>query len=362
LANCGPPESPPDNLALALGRVNLLTSTARSVLWIDDEIRSDDAIVRLLECAGRTIRCVKTGEEGLRLAAAESFDQILLDLGLPDTPGHKVLARLRAAGIVTPVIIVTGYPTLGSAFTTGRFGASAFVSKPVLWDELVGVLDNLPTVSQSIVQGPDAEGISGPSFGSVANLIAVCDRVASASPSAATSASGNTDLITALLRAIVDPSLPVSAFIGCAEALRSCINADVCSSQERALAVRSRVFSRPKQLIAADDRVKKALESMRQTIAQGVRPAQADVAAALHVHSSHLGRLILADTGLSFSGWRCGFTMQAAVQHLVNGNDRVKHISGDLLGFEHQSEFDRQFHSLFGLAPTAFRRLWKCTC
>jgi DNA-binding response OmpR family regulator len=76
-----------------------------------------------------------SGQEGLRLAAEQKPDIILLDVLLPDQDGWAVLTaittKLELAGI--PVIVVTTADERGLAET---LGATAYLSKPVGADEL----------------------------------------------------------------------------------------------------------------------------------------------------------------------------------------------------------------------------------
>ena len=76
-----------------------------------------------------------TGQEGLKLAAEQRPDVILLDVMLPDQDGWAVLTalttKLELAGI--PVIVATTADERGLAET---LGAAAYLSKPVGADEL----------------------------------------------------------------------------------------------------------------------------------------------------------------------------------------------------------------------------------
>lgn len=48
------------------------------------------------------------GEDGLQMAKLYDYDIILLDLTPPDIDGYKMLQRLRAAQVDTPILILSG--------------------------------------------------------------------------------------------------------------------------------------------------------------------------------------------------------------------------------------------------------------
>jgi DNA-binding response OmpR family regulator len=86
---------------------------------------------------GFKVDCAPTGTAGLVLARTRAYDEILLDLRLPDIPGLDILRYLRAQGIQTPVLVLTGYLDLGS-FVPGTLGPVDIRYKTTLFgDELV---------------------------------------------------------------------------------------------------------------------------------------------------------------------------------------------------------------------------------
>jgi DNA-binding response OmpR family regulator len=114
-----------------------------TVLWIDDELRREDAIVRLWELEGLQVDIATTGAEGLRLARTRQHDAIVLDLRLDDMYGLTLLRRLVAAGLAVPVVVVTGcYGESEVEVEALTAGAVAFKRKPLDALELRQILQS----------------------------------------------------------------------------------------------------------------------------------------------------------------------------------------------------------------------------
>jgi signal transduction histidine kinase/CheY-like chemotaxis protein len=105
------------------------------ILLIDNDATMQELVQRMLAKDGVDMLYARTGQEGLRLAADQKPDVILLDVLLPDQDGWAVLTaittKLELAGI--PVIIVTTADERGLAET---LGATAYLSKPVSAESL----------------------------------------------------------------------------------------------------------------------------------------------------------------------------------------------------------------------------------
>jgi two-component system, cell cycle response regulator CtrA len=77
------------------------------------------------------------GEDGLQMARLYDYDIILLDLTLPESDGYKMLQRLRAAQVDTPILILSGLGELDQRVKFLRFGADDFLTKPFDGGELL---------------------------------------------------------------------------------------------------------------------------------------------------------------------------------------------------------------------------------
>ena len=77
------------------------------------------------------------GEEGLNKATQQPFDLIVLDLMLPRLDGLAVCRGLRAAGLVTPVLMLTARGRTAEKVTGLKIGADDYVTKPFKMPELL---------------------------------------------------------------------------------------------------------------------------------------------------------------------------------------------------------------------------------
>lgn len=73
---------------------------------------------------------VVDGRDAVSLALSEPYRVVVLDLGLPGMPGLDVLQRIRAAGSVVPVIILTARGAVSDRIRGLDFGADDYLPKP----------------------------------------------------------------------------------------------------------------------------------------------------------------------------------------------------------------------------------------
>ena len=104
---------------------------SKTILVIDDDddLRSAVAEQLGLEEDFRVIEAA-TGEAGVATATSSSPDLILLDVDLPDINGREVCRRMRAAGVKTPVIMLTAATSDNDTIQGLEAGADDYVSKP----------------------------------------------------------------------------------------------------------------------------------------------------------------------------------------------------------------------------------------
>jgi len=107
------------------------------ILLIEDEKNLAQFIKKGLKQAGYSIETSDNGSVGLKMAALENYDLILLDLMLPGIDGFDLLKSLRNFGVKTPVIIISALSNTGNVVKGLDLGAVDYIRKPFEWDELL---------------------------------------------------------------------------------------------------------------------------------------------------------------------------------------------------------------------------------
>ena len=112
--------------------VEMPSSSAGSVLIVDDEAAIRESLEALLGLEGYEVEVAATGREGLARLEERVFDLVLLDLALPDRNGMDVLGSIRTHDPQLSVIMITAYGTVENAVRAIQAGATNFIQKP--WD------------------------------------------------------------------------------------------------------------------------------------------------------------------------------------------------------------------------------------
>ena len=107
------------------------------ILVIEDEPRILEFLRLGLEAEGFTVDGADDGAAGLRLALAEPYELVVLDLALPRLDGLRLLAELRRARPDLPVLILSARSDLPTKLRSFGLGANDYLSKPFSFDELV---------------------------------------------------------------------------------------------------------------------------------------------------------------------------------------------------------------------------------
>jgi two-component system OmpR family response regulator len=118
-------------------------SSTLSIYVVDEE----DPITQLLSIAlgleGWSVSRFPTGHDAIQAVLADAPDAILLDMMLPDMSGVEVVSRVRAAGVTTPVLFLTGRSSLEDRLAAYAAGADDYLTKPFGLEEVVTTLTAL---------------------------------------------------------------------------------------------------------------------------------------------------------------------------------------------------------------------------
>ena len=106
------------------------------VLLVEDDTDLASWLTQALMGRGFQVDWAEDGRIAELRIAAEDFDVILLDLGLPSLSGADLLARLKSRRNDTPVLVMTARDSLAQRVALLRDGADDFVGKPFAIEEL----------------------------------------------------------------------------------------------------------------------------------------------------------------------------------------------------------------------------------
>ena len=113
-----------------------------SVLVIDDEEVMREILQTLLEREGCQVSLAASGEDGLALAPAHSFDVAIVDVMMPGIDGIETLDELLKLDSDLPVILITASASVENAIAAMKRGAFDYVTKPFKNEEVLVVVRN----------------------------------------------------------------------------------------------------------------------------------------------------------------------------------------------------------------------------
>lgn len=123
-----------------------------TVLVAEDDADTRDYVERGLRELGHVVTAVADGRDALFLATGEPFDAIILDRMLPTMDGMAVLRGLRAAGVSTPVLMLTALARVEDRVDGLEAGADDYLVKPYAFSELTARLNALARRPANVAQ------------------------------------------------------------------------------------------------------------------------------------------------------------------------------------------------------------------
>jgi PAS domain S-box-containing protein len=217
----------------------------RKVLCVDDEAFMLDLMRDLLEAEGSRVVVARDGNEALQAFAADKFDLVILDQGMPGMSGEVLAERLKAINPAQPVLMLTGFGDFMTAEGEQSKFVDCIVSKPIARDALrKGVADAIGAARAKVACEDDER------------------------PDGDASPSGGADFL--------DPAPQASSALGAVGSASQCVNA----------AGQSRQATDCKDgKTDADARLADAIEaSQMEALDQAIREIATDSVVAVHQH------------------------------------------------------------------------------
>ncbi len=107
------------------------------ILVVEDDLNLLQQVTESLQAQGYVVDTASDGEQAHYMGAVESYDAVVLDLGLPQVDGLTVLKRWRNEQITYPVLILTARDTWHEKVSGIDAGADDYLTKPFHIQELL---------------------------------------------------------------------------------------------------------------------------------------------------------------------------------------------------------------------------------
>jgi two-component system, OmpR family, response regulator len=110
------------------------------ILIVEDEPKMAALLRRGLVAEGMAVDLARVGEDAIPRAEATSYDLIVLDVMLPGMDGFEVCRRIRAAGVWSPVLMLTARDAVRDRVAGLDAGADDYLTKPFSYAEFLARL------------------------------------------------------------------------------------------------------------------------------------------------------------------------------------------------------------------------------
>ena len=127
----------------------------KKILVVEDDATTADYIAKGLEQNGYIVDVASDGRDGLFHATDGNYAAIILDRMLPGMDGLALLGAVRAAGIATPVIVLSALASTDERVKGLKSGSDDYLTKPFAFSELLARVEALqrrgPAGAQAVV-------------------------------------------------------------------------------------------------------------------------------------------------------------------------------------------------------------------
>jgi two-component system response regulator MprA len=135
------------------------------ILVVDDDAAVRDSLARTLRFEGHEVETAHDGRQALDAVHAGEPDAMILDVSMPNLDGLETCRRLRAEGVLLPVLMLTARDSVGDRVAGLDAGADDYLVKPFALQELLARLRALlrrSMISAAPTPGPEPAGGPAP--------------------------------------------------------------------------------------------------------------------------------------------------------------------------------------------------------
>jgi DNA-binding NtrC family response regulator len=155
-----------------------------TILVVDDELGIRALLSEILADEGHTVECAESASQARSLRESVKPDLVLLDIWMPDVDGVTLLKEWSASGqLAMPVIMMSGHGTIDTAVEATKYGAVAFLEKPITLQKLLRAVEQaLAKPSQRAPAAPPANDYPVVANGRAAAVAALADAAPPSGP------------------------------------------------------------------------------------------------------------------------------------------------------------------------------------
>ena len=140
-----------------------------TILVVDDELGIRGLLSEILSDEGHTVELAENAAEARSVRERLRPDLVLLDIWMPDVDGITLLKEWGAANMLSmPIIMMSGHGTIDTAVEATKYGATAFLEKPITLQKLLRAVEQAlarpssHAASTTLPMGYRAELVGGP--------------------------------------------------------------------------------------------------------------------------------------------------------------------------------------------------------
>ncbi len=117
-----------------------------TILVVDDELGIRALLSEILTDEGHAVELAENAAQARAVRDRLKPELVLLDIWMPDVDGISLLKEWGASGLLTmPVIMMSGHGTIDTAVEATKFGAMAFLEKPITLQKLLRAVEQALT-------------------------------------------------------------------------------------------------------------------------------------------------------------------------------------------------------------------------
>jgi DNA-binding NtrC family response regulator len=133
-----------------------------TILVVDDEMGIRALLSEILADEGHTVELAENAVQARSQRERMQPDLVLLDIWMPDVDGITLLKEWGATGQLTmPVVMMSGHGTIDTAVEATKYGATAFLEKPITLQKLLRAVEQALVRPSSHRPGPGGSIVGG---------------------------------------------------------------------------------------------------------------------------------------------------------------------------------------------------------